>query len=166
MGNKCPNTIIHQVFHILLLIFGIALISAFIIFFNYGQNLLLKIFGIILLILSGFLGWLPVNIFKKQGKVPEGEGYVGTTKLVTTGIYSFVRHPQYLAGMLLGFSLVMISQHWLVLVLGIPFIIIFYIAGWDEDKFCVKKFGKEYEDYVKKVPRFNLILGIIKKYEK
>src|SRR4030042_6558538 len=110
MENKCPNTIIHQVFHILLLIFGIALISAFIIFFNYGQNLLLKIFGIISLILSGFLGWLPVHTFKKQGEVPEGEGFVGTTKLVTTGIYSLIRHPQYLAGILLGFSFVMITQ--------------------------------------------------------
>jgi protein-S-isoprenylcysteine O-methyltransferase Ste14 len=163
MEIKCPNTVIHKIFHILLLLLAPALFLAFIIFFNYGKNIILRIFGIILLILSSFLGWLPVNIFKKQGKVPEGEGYVKTTKLVTTGIYSIVRHPQYLAGMLLGFSFIIISQHWLVLVLGIPFMIIFYIAGWDEDKFCVKKFGKEYEDYMKKVPRFNLILGLIKK---
>lgn len=166
MENKCPNTIIHKAFHVLLLILGIALISVFIIFFDYGTNPILRIFGIILLILSGFLGWLPVYTFKKQGEVPEGEGFVGTTKLVTTGIYSFVRHPQYLAGMLLGFSFVMITQHWIVLALGIPFMAIFYLAGWDEDKFCVKKFGKEYEDYIRRVPRFNLILGIIKNYIK
>lgn len=164
MENKCPNTIIHQLFHILLLVFGIVLIPAFIIFFNHGENIVLKALGIILLILSGFLVWLQIYTFRKLGKSPEGESYIKTTKLITTGIYSFVRHPQYLAGMLLGLSFIIITQHWLVLTLGIPFIIIFYIAGWDEDKFCVKKFGKEYEDYMEKVPRFNLIFGIIKKY--
>lgn len=156
MENKCPDTIIHQIFHVLLLVLGVILIPAFIVFFNHGENIVLKALGIILLILAGFLMWLQIYTFRKLGKTP----------LITTGIYSFIRHPQYLAGMLLGLSFIMITQHWLVLALGVPFIIIFYIAGWDEDKFCVKKFGKEYEDYMKKVPRFNLIFGVIKKYIK
>jgi len=155
MENKCPDTVIHQVFHVLLLVLGIVLIPAFIIFFNHGENIVLKTLGIILLIFACFLMWLQIYAFKKQRE-----------DLITTGIYSLVRHPQYLAGMLLGLSFIMITQHWLVLTLGIPFMAIFYIAGWDEDKFCVKKFGKEYEDYIKKVPRFNLILGIVKKYIK
>jgi len=163
MSNQCSKSPIHQAFHILLLILGSALIGVFIFYFNYGKNLTLRIFGIVLLVLSGFLGWFPIYKFRKKGGVPKGEGFAKTTKLVTTGIYSIVRHPQYLAGMLLGFSAILISQHWLVLILGIPFMIIFYIAGWDEDKSCTKKFGKEYEDYIKKVPRFNLISGLIKK---
>jgi len=122
----------------------------------------LKILGIVLWILSGLLGWLPVYTFKKKGGVAKGEGFVKTTQLVTTGIYSIVRHPQYLAGMLLGFSFVLISQHWLVLFLGIPFMAIFYIAALDEDKSCVEKFGDNYKEYMRKVPGMNLILGIIK----
>jgi protein-S-isoprenylcysteine O-methyltransferase Ste14 len=162
MRNQSSKNIVHQIFHILLLIFGLALIGAFIFYFNYGRNMSLKIFGISLWILSAFLGWLPIYTFRKKGGVQKGESFVKTTKLVTTGIYSIIRHPQYLAGMLLGFSFMLISQHWLVLVLGIPFITIFYIAALDEDKTCLKKFGYSYREYIKKVPRTNLILGIIR----
>jgi len=162
MENSCPKTVIHQFFHIALIILGLFLIGTFIFYFNYGENLVLKIFGTTLLILSAFLGWFPIYTFRKKGGVPEGEGFVKTTKLVTTGIYSIVRHPQYLAGMLFGLSFILISQHWLVLALGIPFMIIFYIAALDEDKFCIKKFGESYKEYIKKVPRLNLLSGIIK----
>jgi len=162
MGNQCSTSTVHQIFHVVLVIFGLALIGAFIFYFNYGENLALKIFGMVLWILSAFLGWFPIYTFRKKGGVPKGEGFVKTTKLVTTGVYSIVRHPQYLAGMLLGFSFILISQHWLVLVLGIPFITIFYIAALDEDKSCIKKFGDSYKEYMKNVPRVNLIIGIIR----
>lgn len=160
MENQCSKSIVHQVFHIVLFVFGLALMGAFIFYFNYGKNLVLKIFGIFLWVLSAFLVWFPVYTLRKKGGVPKGESFVKTTKLVTTGIYSIVRHPQYLAGVLLGVSCMLISQHWLVLALGIPFIIIFYIAALDEDKSCIKKFGDSYKEYIKKVPRMNLILGI------
>jgi len=116
--------------------------------------------------LSFFLGWLPIYTFKKKGGVPKGKSYTQTTKLVDTGIYSIVRHPQFLAGMLWSLAFILISQHWLVLVLGIPVIIIFYIGGLEEDRYGVAKFGKKYEDYIKRVPRFNFILGIIRKLKK
>jgi len=145
-----------------LVVFGLALIGAFIFYFNYGRNPALKIFGALLWILSAFLGWLPIYTFRKKGGVPKGENFVKTTKLVTTGVYSIVRHPQYLAGMLLSLSFILISQHWLVLALGIPLIIIFYIAALDEDKSCIKKFGNSYKEYMKNIPRVNLILGIVR----
>ena len=162
MENQCSKSVTHQIFHVLVAFFGVALIGTFIFYFNYGENLPLKVFGIVLWILSAFLGWLPIYTFRKKAGVPEGESFVKTTKLVTTGIYSIVRHPQYLAGMLFGFSFILISQHWLVLILGVPFIIIFYIAALDEDKSCIKRFGDSYKEYVKKVPRVNLIVGIIR----
>jgi len=162
MGDKSSKSIIHKVFHIVLFFFGLALIVVFIFYFDYGENIVLKIFGTFLWILSAFLGWLPIYMFKKKGGVRKGESFVKTNKLVTTGIYSIIRHPQYLAGMLLGFSFILVSQHWLVLVLAIPFITIFYIAALDEDKSCLKKFGSSYKEYIKKVPRINLILGIIR----
>jgi protein-S-isoprenylcysteine O-methyltransferase Ste14 len=166
MESGCPNTTIHRVFHKLLFVFGIILIPAFIILFNHGQNVVLKILGIILLVFSVFLMLVPIYVFRKRGGVAEGREFTSTTKLVDTGIYAIVRHPQYLGGILLGVSLMMITQHWLLVALGIPFAAIFYLAGWDEDRYCLKKFGHEYGDYAKKVPRFNLILGIIKNYLK
>jgi len=158
------KNIIHQAFHILLIVVGLALIGTFIFYFNYGENNTLRTLGIFLWVLSAFLGWFPIYTFRKEGGVPEGERFVKTTKLVTTGIYSIVRHPQYLSGILLGLSFILISQHWLVLTLGIPFIAIFCIAALDEDRSCVDKFGDSYKDYMKEVPRFNFLIGIIKRF--
>lgn len=162
MKNLSTKNCVHKIFHIILFILGPALIWVFVLYFNYGENTVFKKFGIFSWILSAFLGWLPIYTFKKKGKVQKGKSFVKTNKLVTTGIYSIVRHPQYLSGMLLGLSFILISQHWLVLILAIPFITIFYIATLDEDKSCLKKFGFSYKEYMKKVPRINFILGLIR----
>jgi len=160
MANQCPKTFIHQLFHLTLVVLGLPLIGAFIFYFNRGENFILKILGIILLIFSLFLAWLTVYMFRKKGGVAKGESFVKTTKLVKSGIYSVVRHPQYLSGILFGLSFVLISQHWLVLILAIPFMFIFYIAALDEDRYCIREFGESYREYIKAVPRVNLISGI------
>ncbi len=162
MENQFSKSVIHQIFHILLFVFGSVLIGTFIFYFNYGQNIFLKTLGVFLWVLSAVLGWLPIYIFTRKGGVKKGNSFVKTTKLVTTGIYSIIRHPQYLAGILLCVSFILISQHWLVLVLAIPLIIIFYIAVLDEDRSCLKKFGSSYNKYMERVPRINLILGLIR----
>lgn len=144
----------------------IAQIIVFIIYFDYGKILSLKIIGGGLLIISTIFGWFPIYTLRTKGGVPKGESFVKTTKLVDTGIYSIVRHPQFLAGILWSLAFILISQHLLVLVLGIPVMIIFYLGGLDGDKSSVEKFGKKYEDYMKRIPRFNFILGIIRKLRK
>ncbi|WP_455277334.1 methyltransferase family protein [[Eubacterium] cellulosolvens] len=161
-GKSIP----HMISHIILSTSMIAQIIVFIFYFNYGKIPSLKIIGAGLWIISIIFGWFPIYALRTKGKVPKGKSYVRTTKLVDTGIYSIVRHPQFLAGMLWSLAFILISQHWLVLVLGIPVIIIFYLGGFDGDKSGVKKFGKKYEDYMKRVPRFNFILGIIRKLRK
>lgn len=135
----------------------------FIIFFNYGKILVLRYVGAFVWILSAILGWLPIYTFRKKGKVLKGKSYISTTKLVDSGIYSIIRHPQYLAGILLSLAFIFISQHWVVLILGILIILILYNDMFRADKRNIKKFGKPYVKYMKKVPRANFILGIIKK---
>lgn len=146
----------------LLTIFFIAQIATFVIFFNYGKVSFLKYIGYFFWTLSAIFGWLPIYEFKKKGKVPKGKSYVHTTKLVTSGVYSIVRHPQFLAGILISISSTLISQHWIVGILGIPVVIILYKDIFRADKTAVEKFGKDYENYMKKVPRMNFILGVIR----
>jgi protein-S-isoprenylcysteine O-methyltransferase Ste14 len=165
MENQKKKTT-HILFHGILSVLMIAQIILFIIYFNHGKIPSLKIIGIGLWILSAILGWIPIYIFRKRGGIPQGESYVKTTKLVDASIYSMVRHPQFLAGMFLSLAFILISQHWLVLIFGIPVIIIFYMGGLEEDSSGIEKFGKEYEEYMMKVPRFNIILGIIRKLGK
>lgn len=164
--NKARQSIIHQISHIGLVVFILAQIVVFAIYFNYGRIISLKIIGIIIWIFSVILGWLPIYIFKKKAGVAKGESFVKTSKLIDTGIYGIVRHPQFLGGILLSLAFMLFSQHWLVIVLGIPVVIIFYIGGVEGDRCGVKKFGKEYQDYIKKVPRFNFVLGILRKLKK
>ena len=113
------------------------------------------------MMLSALFGWLPIFTFRKMGKV-EGKSYINTTVLVDTGVYSIVRHPQYLAGVLISIALPMISQHWLIAILGLVAAVLYYQGTYDEEKGCVEKFGEAYIAYRKRVPRMNFIVGLIR----
>ena len=110
--------------------------------------------------LSALFGWLPIFTFKKYGEVPKEKAYIHTTVLVDRGVYAIVRHPQYLAGILIGIALPLISQHWLVAVLGLIVIVINYLDTFDEEKSSIAKFGEAYLTYRQRVPRLNFLLGI------
>ena len=105
---------------------------------------------------------LPVWEFRKKGCVRKGKSYIHTSKLVDTGIYSIVRHPQYITWMLWAIAGMLLFQHWIVILLGIPIIPLTYVDLIKADKNAIEKFGKDYRAYMKKVPRTNFLLGIIR----
>ena len=111
--------------------------------------------------LSAAFGWLPIFTLRRLGGV-KGKGYIKTTILVDKGIYAIVRHPQYLAGVLMSAALPMISQNWLVAVLGLIAAVINYMNTYDEEIGCIEKFGDQYRDYMQAVPRMNFVRGIIR----
>ncbi len=116
--------------------------------------------GWVILWISAIFGWLPIFTFKKYGRVPKGKSYIQTAALVDRGVYAIVRHPQYLAGILMGIALPMISQHWAVAVLGIVAVVIYILNTFDEEASNIEKFGDGYREYMQRVPRFNFLLGI------
>lgn len=126
---------------------------------NYMANL-----GWFISIISGIFGWLPIYTFKKIGEVQQGESYIKTTKLVDTGIYEIIRHPQYCACILLSVSMVLMSQYWLCLAAGLVVVITWYIECLYADERLVNKFGEEYRNYMERVPRINFILGLFRKF--
>lgn len=75
-------------------------------------------------------------------------------KLVTTGIYQKIRHPQYLGAILshVGIS-IMFSSLYSFLVTPVLIIRDFVICK-KEDSELAKEFGEEYEDYQERVPLF------------
>ena len=85
-----------------------------------------------------------------------------TTVLVDESIYGIVRHPQYLAVILLNLALLLISQHWLSAVLGIPAMVLMYFDIQKADRHEIEKFGEAYQRYMSNVPQINFILGIIR----
>lgn len=112
--------------------------------------------------LGAIFGVVPIIQFKMHGGVKKGESYIKTTKIVSTGLYAIVRHPQYLAGIIISMALAFLSQHWVVDVLVIPIIVFTYIDTFNEDKRILTKFGEDYEEYMRKVPRLEPISGTIR----
>lgn len=111
-------------------------------------------------------GALPVLEFRRRGGVGKGQSYVHTTKLVDTGIYSLVRHPQYVTFMMWAFAGMLLFQHWTVLLLGIPVFPLVYVDMIKADEEAIEKFGDDYRAYMNRVPRANFLVGIIRRYIK
>jgi protein-S-isoprenylcysteine O-methyltransferase Ste14 len=129
-----------------------------------NQIQILAYIGFGLYIFAGMVfGLLPVFEFRKKGRIKNGKSYIHTTKLVDTGIYSIVRHPQYITFIFWGIAGMLLFQHWIIVILGIPIIPLTYIDLFNADKDGIKKFGDEYKQYMKKVPRLNFFIGIISK---
>jgi len=77
-----------------------------------------------------------------------------TEKIITSGVYSISRHPQYLGGLLahVGISFLLSASYSL---LSTPLMVLLvYLISRKEEKELIKEFGKEYEDYMKRVPMF------------
>lgn len=136
------------------------IILTFLLYDPEGNTTLINI-GWGVLMLSAIFGWLPIFTFRSKGKV-KGWGYIHTTVLVDSGIYGIVRHPQYLAGILISAALPMITHHWLVVVLGLIAAVINYLDTFNEEEGCIEKFGEAYRQYMERVPRLNFIAGIVR----
>jgi len=105
----------------------------------------------------------PIIMFPRRGGVSRGKSFVHTTRLVDTGIYAVVRHPQYLGGILSIFvATALLYLHWLFIVLGIPGAAILYWGMKEEDKRLVQQFGQDYIDYMTRVPRINILVGVLR----
>jgi protein-S-isoprenylcysteine O-methyltransferase Ste14 len=140
------------------IIVGIYLLS------GVSQIEILAYAGVGLYVVSGLVfGGLPVMEFRKKGGVRKGDSYIHTTELVDTGIYSIVRHPQYVTFMLWAIAGILLFQHWLVVLLGIPIIPLTYIDLVKADEDALEKFGDAYKAYMKQVPRANFLVGIIRR---
>lgn len=112
--------------------------------------------------LSIFFGIAPIFILYRLGGVAKGKSYVHTQKLVDTSLYSVVRHPQYLAGILFNLAMMLLAQHWLILLLGIISIVLFYRDIQTADQEGIEKFGQEYRQYIQRVPQVNFLNGIVR----
>ena len=141
---------------------SICIVAIFILssFVQTTRNDTLKIAGVVLLAAACILWILPVMQMKKYGRLKPGGKYFDTTTIVDRGLFSLVRHPQYLAYILLVTGFALLSQHWSVITLTALAIIFFYLHTVEEEKELIHRYKKDYKIYCTRVPRFNLIRGI------
>jgi methanethiol S-methyltransferase len=98
-----------------------------------------------MLILTGILlviyGWS--KIYKAKGQ-----------QLVTTGIYKYIRHPQYLGFMLITFGMIVLWPVLTTVILWPLLFILYRRLAKAEEKRLEKTFGENYIRYKNSVPRF------------
>jgi len=137
-------------------------VFCFISYNGAGWDFVLYIGWAIAVVAFFIVGGMARIAFVREGKSPNKESWLKTTVLVDTGIYAVVRHPMYLSFMMYPVALMLISQHWLSVIFGIPVIVYFYVCTWSEERSSIERFGDSYRKYVQKVPRMNLFLGILR----
>ncbi len=92
-------------------------------------------------------GWY--NIYHQYWSKESGKG-----KVVKTGVYKYIRHPQYTGFMLLTVGMIL---EWATLPMLImwPFVAwMYYRLARKEERDMVREFGEEYIMYMKKTKRF------------
>jgi protein-S-isoprenylcysteine O-methyltransferase Ste14 len=73
-------------------------------------------------------------------------------QLVTTGIFSYIRHPHYTSLIIIGFGLALFFYSIFALVIAIVAIPIIVWSIIDEEKHLIKQYGNEYLKFMKKTP--------------
>lgn len=103
---------------------------------------ILCVLGIYWLFSSIGTGITPVSATRKEHK------------LVTNGIYRYIRHPLYTIGSSLFISFGMMADSWFIAALGILTFILMAIRTPKEEANLIEKFGDEYREYMKRTGRF------------
>jgi protein-S-isoprenylcysteine O-methyltransferase Ste14 len=86
----------------------------------------------------------------------------GVNKIVACGIYGIVRHPMYLGAMAMFFSHIFFGQNWIVAIGTIVALACCYLIILSDEQKNIEKFGDDYRQYMRKVPRMNIVIGLVR----
>jgi len=118
------------------------------------NSMIITVMGFVLIIL-GIVFWLLANLKSKI------DDEIKSNRLVTTGIYSIVRHPIYAAFLYVVTGAILITDNLYLFVLPIIYWIVLTIGMIKtEEKWLTDKFGESYDEYSRKVSRFVPFLRI------
>jgi protein-S-isoprenylcysteine O-methyltransferase Ste14 len=120
----------------------------------------LRVAGFSLWAVAAVFGWLPIVHFKRHGGVAHGDSYVRTTRLVDTGLYAIVRHPQFVAWPMMAAAVAMVSQHPVVIGMGVVAFALACVDFRAVDARNIDKFGDAYREYMERVPGWNFVAGV------
>ncbi len=105
------------------------------------------IIGILLVCLGGLLVVLAIAVSRVHKGIEEN-------KLITTGIYSYVRNPIYSGFLLMGTGAIFINANVVLLVLPVAYwAFLTVLVKSTEEKWLSERFGDEYDAYCEKVNR-------------
>ena len=75
-------------------------------------------------------------------------------RLITRGPYRYSRNPQYICDSLSIVAFIILTNSWMVLVVGILGVVLNVLAPFTEEPWLEERFGEDYRQYKARVPRF------------
>jgi protein-S-isoprenylcysteine O-methyltransferase Ste14 len=113
-------------------------------------------------LITGFLVALAGEMIRLWGVSWAGSetrttGTVGGTYLIISGPFAYLRNPLYFGNILIytGIGIMSFALFPYLQIIGVLFFYLQYsLIVKEEEKYLAQVFGKEYEEYVKNVPRF------------
>ena len=156
---------------ILILPFNVLITLPIIILCFCGGSLIAPKFSVaVVLMLLFFVSGLALMIKTISLFVHVGKGSLApwnpTQKLVIIGPYAYVRNPMLLGVFLVLAGEALLFQSWALLIYLLVFIVINAVYfPLSEEKGLLKRFGEDYADYKRNVPRFIPRLTPYKKHK-
>ncbi len=91
---------------------------------------------------------------KSQRAESELLAFERTTKLVTDGIYHYIRHPLYSSLFLLTWGVFFKNPSWIGIILAFAATLFLVATAKADEKECTQIFGVEYQSYMKQTRMF------------
>ena len=114
----------------------------------------------LLLLLSLILVYLGFWQLKRAGRVDKKRGdtalygFEKTTRLVTTGIYAYIRHPMYASLLVLTWGVCLWAPSLAALLIAAIASLFLCLTALADERECLVYFGAEYADYMRRTRRF------------
>ncbi len=158
-GILCLLPVIAEISHLEALSFALNL---------YVIKIPMWVVWIAVALLGALMLFLPVlrsRIWRFRTKKGGCDDDHHTVVLIKEGLYKIVRHPEYTFYLWLFILLsIVFSPLWhftvLTVIADILVIISIELLAKQEEAFNIRKWGDEYRQYMKEVPRFNFILSL------
>ncbi len=123
---------------------------------NFGANPILIALAIPVFLISGALRLQVAKQLANRTLMgfPELDPRAGAGTLLTEGIYARVRHPRYLQMSLGLMAFVLFANYLAAWILFVLFVAALFPLTWIEERELRERFGREYEAYRARTPRF------------
>ncbi len=114
-----------------------------------------RLLGWVLIILSLLFGYWTCRTLGlvRLSTRPQVAPDKAATTLIVTGPYQWIRHPFYFMEWFLLLGLTLVTGSWVVLALAIVSMAVDPLVARFEEKELVQRFGNDYLEYQKRVPR-------------
>jgi protein-S-isoprenylcysteine O-methyltransferase Ste14 len=114
----------------------------------------LLLFASILFVIQGLYMLRTVGGSRARDQAPENFAFENTTRLVTGGIYRYIRHPMYSSLLLLNWGAFFKHLSWPGMASAIITTIFVVVAGFIEERENLDFFGPVYGEYQKTTKMF------------